>query len=166
MKRYLLLLLFAALYIGVNAQNNVPHYQGEINVGYGIGIGDYQVDRFYVETIHGARIIPHLFLGAGAGLALLNGGHVTIPVFANVKGYFTKSKVSPYIFANLGYGFGDEKGFYGAGGLGVDFTIASTLGIYINLGYQSLGIADNIQSNGIYGPSNMGAFLIQTGFRF
>lgn len=52
------------------------------------------------------------------------------------------------------------------GGLGVDFTIASTLGIYINLGYQSLGIADNIQSNGIYGPSNMGAFLIQTGFRF
>ena len=84
----------------------------------------------------------------------------------SIKGYLTKSKIAPYIFANLGYGFGDEKGFYGAGGLGVDFSVAPKLGVFINIGYQSLGIADNIQENGTYGPSNMGAFLIQAGFRF
>lgn len=111
MKRYLLLLLFAALCIGVNAQNNVPHYQGEINVGYGIGIGDYQVDRFYVETIHGARIIPHLFLGAGAGLALLNGGHVTIPVFANVKDTLQKVKFRRIFLLILDTDLGTKKGF-------------------------------------------------------
>lgn len=165
MNKYLLLLLFAVLCAYAKAQNS-PRYQGEVNIGYGFGMGDYQMDRFYIETIHGVRIIPNLFLGAGAGLALLDNGHATIPVFADIKGYLTKSKIAPYIFANLGYGFGDEKGFYGAGGLGVDFSVAPTLGVFINIGYQSLGIADNIQENGTYGPSNMGAFLIQAGFRF
>ena len=106
MKKYLLLLLFAVLCAYAKAQNS-PRYQGEVNIGYGFGMGDYQMDRFYIETIHGARIIPNLFLGAGAGLALLDNGHATIPVFADIKGYLTKSKIAPYIFANLGYGFGD-----------------------------------------------------------
>lgn len=113
----------------------------------------------------GLELSP-IFFGCWSRISAIKWGTCDNTCICKCEGYFTKSKVSPYIFANLGYGFGDEKGFYGAGGLGVDFTIASTLGIYINLGYQSLGIADNIQSNGIYGPSNMGAFLIQTGFRF
>lgn len=162
------LLLFAAILLCANAfaQNGKVRYQGEVNVGYGIGMGNFKVDRFHIETIHGACINPHLFVGGGVGLSLYDRGLATIPVFADVKGYFTKGRIVPYAFANLGYGFGDEKGFYGAGGLGVDFSIGSMMGTHVNLGYQSQGIANNVDKNGLYGPSNMGAFLLQAGFRF
>lgn len=162
----ILLSIFAVFCVSTFATAQKISYQGEVNVGYGLGVGDYQLNRFHVETIHGVRINPHIFVGAGAGLSLYDGGHATVPIFADVKGYLTKTTIAPYIFANLGYGFGDEKGFYGAGGIGVDFAVGSSKGVYINLGYQSQGIANNINEDGIYGASNTGAFLIQAGFRF
>lgn len=165
MKKICLMFVMSIMCISAIAQNRTL-YQGELNLGYGFGMGDLAVDRFYVETIHGIRVNPNLFIGAGLGLISFDHGRATIPVFADVKAYIAKGGIQPYVYANLGYGFGDEMGFYGAGGVGVDFSIASKTGIFINLGYQSQGLKDNIQENGLYGPSNMAAFMVQLGFRF
>ena len=164
MKR-LLLLFVATVSFALSA--SAQRYQGELNLGYGFGIGNYEVDRFHVETVHGVRVNQYFFVGAGFGLSYFDNERTVIPVFADIKGYFLKAtKICPYIFADLGYGFGDVEGFYGAGGIGIDFKITSKHGIYFNLGYQSQGLKNNIQSNGLYGPSNMGAFLVRVGFRF
>ncbi|MCI9244495.1 MAG: hypothetical protein HFJ82_03180 [Alistipes sp.] len=164
MKKFLLLVVAVGSFAwSASAQR----YQGDVNIGYGLGIGGYAVNRFHVETVHGARINPYLFAGAGIGLSYFDNGRAVIPIFADIRGYLLKNTLAtPYIFADLGYGFGDEQGFYAAGGLGVDFKLMSKVGLYLNLGYQSQGLKDNIQSNGLYGPSNMGALLVRVGFRF
>lgn len=165
MKKFYLMIIMSVLCVTVNAQNKVL-YQGELNLGYGFGMGDLAVNRLYVETIHGVRINPHLFVGAGLGLASFDNERAVIPFFADAKYYIIAGNIQPYVYVDLGYGFGDEEGFYGAGGIGVDIAINSKTGIFANLGYQSQGLRDNIQDNGIYGASNMGAFMFQLGFRF
>ncbi len=165
MKKVYLMIIMSILCVAVNAQNKVS-YQGELNLGYGFGMGDLAVNRLYVETIHGVRVNPHLFIGAGLGWASFDNERTVIPFFADVKCYITKGNIQPYVYLDLGYGLGDEEGFYGASGIGVDITINSKTGIFANFGYQSQGLRDNIQGNGIYGSSNMGAIMFQLGFRF
>ena len=165
MKKILFFALFILSIMNVAAQNKMS-YQGEVGIGYGFGMGDESINRLYVETIHGIRFNSHLFAGLGVGLASFDDENATIPLFVDVKGYLTKGLIKPYLFANLGYGLGDKSGFYGAGGFGIDVNISQKCGLYLNLGYQSQGLRNNVDDSGFYGPSNVGAFLLQLGCRF
>ncbi|EKC65916.1 conserved hypothetical protein, secreted, partial [human gut metagenome] len=40
-------------------------YQGEVGVGTAFGVGSNAYDRFVLETVHGVRIGPRLFVGLG-----------------------------------------------------------------------------------------------------
>ena len=43
-------------------------YHGFIDVGYTFGVGDYQFNRFEINSTHGYQFNPHIFLGGGLGL--------------------------------------------------------------------------------------------------
>lgn len=87
-----------------------PGYQGEIEISYGIGVGDLGSSRVIFQTVHGYRFNPYLFVGAGVGVDYNTDiESVFIPVFANVKGYFTRTMVRPYISLDLGYAVATES---------------------------------------------------------
>ena len=165
MKKVILLASFMMCILNVTAQNKLS-YQSEVGIGYGFRLENESMDRLYFETIHGVRFNPKLFAGLGVGLESYDDGGATIPVFANIRSYLDNGIIKPYLFANLGYGYGDISGVYVAVGLGFDIDISSNRGVYLNLGYQSQGWANNVDDRGFYGPSNIGAFLLQLGCRF
>jgi len=123
--------------------NSRPRYQGEITFAYGIGVGEasriINTNRIAIETVHGVRINPYLFAGAGLGFnyfyGLLNDYDYDynddtagiLPVFANLKGYYPCSKsISIYMSLDLGAavgvsGFAEGTEFYTSIGPGLSF---------------------------------------------
>lgn len=113
-----------------------PRYQGEFAFAYGVGVGEasnyLNTNRIQLETLHGARINPYLFAGAGIGFSyfygLFNNGNIyddydddfdydeildtddtggVMPIFANLKGYYPcTKKVSLYLSLDLGVAVG------------------------------------------------------------
>lgn len=87
-----------------------PGYQGSMEISYGIGVGDLGSSRAIFQTVHGYRFNPYLFVGAGVGVDYNTDiESVFIPVFANIKGYFTKTMVRPYVSLDLGYAVATES---------------------------------------------------------
>lgn len=66
---------------------NFPKYRGEINVGFGFGIGDD--NKIGIETIHGVRFNPSFFTGLGIGCYdYYDFSDPILPVFVDIKGYY------------------------------------------------------------------------------
>lgn len=111
------------------AQKTGARYQGELNFGYATGgkmnfkydDGSTEKDktdfsRPLIETVHGVRFLhDYLFVGAGFGAQYMYGkmspdyddsdnwGVLSIPVFANIKGYYPVSNdFAPYLSLSLG----------------------------------------------------------------
>lgn len=119
-------------------KDSYPHYQGEVSVGYALGVGQISkyinTSRVVVETVHGVRLSPYAFFGAGVGLNYFYGsksgdkasdGAGVGSVFVNAKGYYPVSKgTSLYLSADLGASVGvwnmpDMADIYTAVGPGV-----------------------------------------------
>lgn len=121
-----------------------PKYQGEVAFAYGVGVGEasniINTDRIAFETVHGVRINPYLFTGAGLGFnyfyGLLNDYDDAeyiddtagiIPLFVDVKGYYPCSKkISVYMLFDLGAavgvsGYAEGTEFYTSIGPGFTF---------------------------------------------
>lgn len=87
-----------------------PGYQGTVEISYGLGVGDLGSSRAIFQTVHGYRFNPYVFVGAGVGVDYNTDiESVFIPVFANVKGYFTKTMVRPFASLDLGYAVATES---------------------------------------------------------
>jgi len=57
-----------------------------------------------MQTINGYQF--NRYLGTGLGLGLNKfGNYLTMPIYAQVKGYLYDKKVSPFYFGDIGYGF-------------------------------------------------------------
>ncbi len=68
MKKLFLLAVAAMMSVSVaNAQVPVK-YQGEVDLGYSIGVGTFSTGRVNVHTIQGARIGEYFSVGLGLGL--------------------------------------------------------------------------------------------------
>lgn len=159
-------------------KDNFPHYQGDISVGYGMGVGNItkvvNTDRIQVETVHGVRISPYAFIGLGAGFNYFydfdnsdggmtdysdNGGVVT--AFANAKGYYPVSQgASIYLSLDLGGAFGvmnlmkHNNDMYAAAGPGISFgKAASRQRADLGIRFQYMG-------------KNTSAVLFRIGFEF
>ena len=64
-----------------------PHYQGEISAAYGLYIDEGE-GTIGLETVHGARINPNLFIGTGVGVNYFyQYDEIILPVFVDAKGY-------------------------------------------------------------------------------
>jgi len=85
-------------------------YQGEVGVGTAFGVGSNAYDRFVLETVHGVRIGPRLFVGLGVAWnyysargdmpddsfkEYTDGGRSFVPIFADMKIYFLDRRISP-----------------------------------------------------------------------
>lgn len=122
-------LLFAVVFssLTVCAQNvSSGCYRGFADAGYTIGIGDYDMGRFEINTSHGYQINPFIYLGAGLGLHFMpeystsgmdialdsRESKVDIPVFANAKFNMSKGKFAPFIDGKVGTYVTNNGGLY------------------------------------------------------
>ena len=127
MKKILLMIAVAFASLTASAQNIAGGcYRGFADAGYTIGIGDYNMGRFEINTSHGYQINPFLYLGAGLGLHFMpeyetpdmdialdrRESKVDIPVFANVKFNMGKGKSVPFIDGKVGTYVTNNGGVY------------------------------------------------------
>ena len=126
-------------------------YQGEVGVGTAFGVGSNAYDRFVLETVHGVRIGPRLFVGLGVAWnyysargdmpddsfrEYTDGGRSFVPIFADMKVYFLDRRISPYLKVDIGYGIHKHGGIYAAPAVGVKFGLGSVLALNIDFGFQ------------------------------
>ena len=79
----------------------IESYYHEFRGGLLIGEENTSVS---LHTINGYQF--NKYLGTGLGLGINKyGNYITMPVYATVKGYLFDSKVSPFYFGDVGYGF-------------------------------------------------------------
>ena len=153
MKKFVLLVaLLSTFALGMNAQSQAVFthgYRGFADIGYTIGVGDYEFGRFEVNTTHGYQINPYFFVGAGAGLHFMSSyetpgmdialdtrdSKVSIPVFAAARVNFTKTKVSPFIDLKGGTFVNNNDGLYIVASVGCRIATVGKQGVDISLGY-------------------------------
>ncbi len=122
MKGLFLLAVAAAMSVSVaNAQVPVK-YQGEVDLGYSIGVGTFATGRVNLHTIQGVRIGKYFSTGLGLGLdyyhEFYEQGELATPIYLNLKGYLPVSeKVSPYFSFDIGVGIGATEGVSGLSGM-------------------------------------------------
>ncbi len=148
-----------------------PKYQGEIAVGYGVGVGAasdvINTDRIVVETVHGARINPYVFVGAGLGINYFYGllddynfyqgdddTATILPLFADIKGYYPLSKKTA-ISLSL-----DLGAAIGIGGIAEGTEFYTSIGPEVQFGKFNLGIRFQHMGTGL------NAMLFRVGFTF
>lgn len=84
--------------INPKTENKILHYEGGVSLfTSGLGIG--------VWTSHGCAIMSYLYTGAGIGFGAYFGEYdrLSLPVFGDIRGYFRKQGIKPYINMRLGY---------------------------------------------------------------
>ncbi len=110
-------------------------YMGLLDVGYSVGAGTYAADRLEVTTTHGCTITPYAYVGIGAGLNYYDydeDNYISIPVFADLRGFPLQGKIKPYVGLRIGYSFVDLEGLYCAPSVGIqikkfDFSIGYSM---------------------------------------
>lgn len=151
MRKVLLLTALLLSILGINAQNISKNcYRGYVDVGYSIGIGDYDFGRYEVNTSHGYQFNPYLFLGAGMGLHFIPSyktkgmdipldqreSKVDIPLFANIHCNFLKKKVTPFIDVKGGTYVTNNGGLYINASVGCRFALNEKQAINLSVGYS------------------------------
>lgn len=145
---FTLLLLFAT--ICSHAQVSVK-YQGEVDLGYSIGVGKLSTNRANLHTVQGVKIGKYFSTGLGLGLDYYHqlyedegNGELFVPVFLNMKGYLpVTDALAPFISLDLGYGIGATDGVSGCDG----FLWSPSIGLRyrffkFQVGYTSQHISD------------------------
>lgn len=178
MKKYLILSLCLLFSSAAFAQQ--IKYQGEVQVGYGFGVGDISIDRVNAHMINGARFNQYLSAGLGVGLDYYHGNgesYFSLPIYVNVKGYLPLSdKISLFASLDCGYSVSlsgeeqggwkaDVKGFLITPAVGASFKIADSKAINLSLGYMSQKIAYG-RSGGSTIKDNANAVGLKVGYAF
>ncbi len=150
MKKVLFVLIAILVSLSVNAQNvSGKCYRGFADLGYTIGLGDYEMGRVEVNTSHGYQFNPYIYLGAGLGFHFMpeyktpgmsialdeRDSSVEIPFFANFRANFTKTKVSPFADAKVGSYITNGSGLYASISAGCRIATTSKQGVNISVGY-------------------------------
>lgn len=151
MKKILILFIMCVSAMFVKAQDNIFRggYRGFADLGYTIGVGDYDFGRFEISTTHGYQVNPYFFAGGGVGFHFMQkyetkgmdialdkrGSKVSIPVFANFRGTFSKRKFAPYVDLKIGYFVMNNDGFYGNISAGCRMAVKGKQAISLSIGY-------------------------------
>ena len=158
-----LLFLMTASFSDLAAQRS--RYQGEIQVGFGAGVGSnpfLSLNRVTVDVVNGIRVNSYFSIGLGLGYHTYLGRTIEgidftdehiVPVYANLKGYMPAGR-------SMFRGFVSMESDIGG------FLITPALGACIgrnvtfSVGYQS----QNISSGGL--SVSFGAVLMRIGVMF
>lgn len=149
MKKLLFLVAIATMSIcSANAQTPVK-YQGEVDLGYSIGVGTWSFGRVNLHTVQGIKVGKYFSTGLGVGVDyyhdILGSGEVVVPVYLNLKGYIPASElVSPYVSLDLGGGIGATEGVSGLSGFLVTPAVGVKVGKFkAQIGYTSQSFSDS-----------------------
>lgn len=95
-------------------------YRAFINLGGGVGVGDYGLEKLDFSTVHGYQINPNWFAGIGFGWQIMDFDFLHCPLFAEGRYDIMEGNFSPFVGLRLGVAF-DEGGsyFYYAPSLGL-----------------------------------------------
>ena len=146
MKKSLFCLLLAMASVSLCAQSLKGNsYKGYVDFSLSPGNDGvyYKVNTmgYALTTSQGYQINPYIYLGAGLGVHLYSMDNfetsVALPIFANFRVNFTKTKVSPFFDAKIGYSVVDLKGLYLSPSLGVRIGLSDNLGLNIKVGYSA-----------------------------
>ena len=162
-----LCLLFAVVFVAISsASAQTPiKYQGEVDLGYSLGVGTFATGRINIHTIHGAKFGEYFSAGVGIGTDLYHEGglDVMIPIFLNLKGYLpTQSIVTPYLSFDIGAGVGASEYVSGLSGMMMTPAVGIKVGKFIKaqLGYN----VQKISESGV--SVNMNAMQFKVGVVF
>jgi hypothetical protein len=149
-KLVLSLFVLCSMTQSIMAQNESGQcYRGFADAGYTIGIGDYEFGRFEVNTSHGYQINPYFFLGAGLGFHFMpkyetpnmtialdtRESKVDIPIFANARANFTKTKFCPFVDVKGGTYVTNSGGLYVNASAGLRIATNEKQAINVSVGY-------------------------------
>lgn len=146
MKKSLFCLLLAMASVSLCAQSLKGNsYKGYVDFSFSPGNDGvyYEMNTlgFGITTSQGYQINPYIYVGAGLGVHLYSMDNfetsVALPIFANFRANFTKTKVSPFFDAKIGYSVVDLKGVYLSPSLGVRIGLSNNLGLNIKVGYSA-----------------------------
>lgn len=153
MKKFIFAFVIAiSSFFSGSAQEVSIKYQGEVDLGYSVGVGTFSTGRVNLHTVQGVKISDYFSAGLGLGLDYyhdlysdVGSGELFVPIFLNMKGYIPiTSKLSPFVSLDLGYGIGATEGVSGCGG----FLWSPSVGLRYNhfkfqVGYTSQRISES-----------------------
>lgn len=170
----------------INNESFAKGYQGIIEIGYAMGVGEYGMNNLKLNFINSVRCNPYFSIGLGIGLRKkydktefyekykwpgLN--DVFFPIFLDLRTNFLNKKVSPYLALGLGgyigtYGFWDgvRGGFFLNPSAGVRFKISDRSVINAAIDYEMENVVfwDEIPST--LPRENVGSLGINIGISF
>ena len=125
-------------------------YHGFIDVGYTFGVGDYQFNRFEINSTHGYQFNPHIFLGCGLGLHFMpeydtpdmnialdhRKKQLDIPVYGNIRWTIINNKVTPFIDGKIGHYITHQGGLYAGIAIGCRISVYNSQAINFSIGYS------------------------------
>ena len=149
MKKFLLALCVILAGISANAQDFNRGYRGYADLGYTIGVGDYEFGRFEISTTHGYQVNPYFFVGAGVGFHFMSkyetkgmeipldvrDSKVSIPLYVDFRGTFMKTKFAPFVDVKLGHFLTNHDGFYANASAGVRMKTVGKQAVSLSIGY-------------------------------
>ena len=158
----------------VRPPRRYPKYQGELMFGYGVSVGKasnmLNLNRLHFEMLHGVRVSPYVFAGAGLAYDHFNitvkndplSGEVkagVLPVFGSVKCYLPfDEEVALSMSIDLGAAIGvrtlDGCNLY------------TSIGPGVNFGNRTDGVRGDLSVRFQYMGENMNAILIRLGISF
>lgn len=141
MQKYILFVVVAVF--TVSAAFAQGRYEGRAGIGYAAVVGRNGVMHLAAQTVHGVRVNPYFFGGAGAGLNYYTSeGTLNGHFYGNVRGYLLDKTVTPFLSVDMGYGLYDGGGgLYAAPALGVSWLTARNRGLAFSIGLQTQGVS-------------------------
>ncbi len=178
MRRVILLaLVLCGLTTFVKAQNNLPFsvsYQGDVQLGYSIGVGTFNYDRINLHLINSAKLGDYFSTGIGLGIDCYtsigydDSAEVALPIYLKLRGYLpVNEKTSLFASMDIGASIGLSDGLSDLNGLlfvpavGAKFYLNPKNAITLSLGY-------NLQkwSAGGIASLNTDALQLKVGYSF
>ncbi|MCE1168644.1 MAG: hypothetical protein LWX70_11170 [Sphingobacteriia bacterium] len=112
------------------------------DLGYQVGVGDYNLDRLSLNIVNGYQFNPYIYAGVGVGLRYYTDDKkAVIPVFLNFRTTFIGSKVSPYLELAGGFSYNatddfERVGVYLHPSIGAQFSLTDQSKMYVGVGYE------------------------------
>lgn len=150
MKKTLLLLCLIIAGLSAKGQDDsTSSYRGYADLGYTLGVGDYEFGRFEISTTHGYQVCPFFYVGAGVGFHFMSkydtkdmeyaldsrDSKVSIPIFVDLHSTFMKTKFAPFVDVKLGHFVTNGDGFYANASAGVRMKTIGKQAVTLSIGY-------------------------------
>lgn len=121
---------------------NNEKYRGFADLGYAVGVGDFETNRIELSASYGYQFNPHIFLGLGAALDYYADADISsIPMFVHFRANLLKTRITPFGDIKLGYTAGEITGLYMTMGLGARFALTKKWALNLRLEYSYQGDA-------------------------